>query len=66
MIQITLKAARVNVGLSQKEAAKALGISQNTLIKWEKYPDVIPPFRQSAISAVYRMPIDNIIFLPKN
>lgn len=42
-MSITLKAARVNKGLTQKEAAKALGISVDTLGQYERgntYPDV--------------------------
>jgi DNA-binding XRE family transcriptional regulator len=42
MKKISLKAARVNAKLSQKEAAKILGISNKTLCSWEKgktYPD---------------------------
>ena len=34
-LQITLKAARVNAGLTQVEAAKKLGKSPNTIILWE-------------------------------
>lgn len=34
---ITLKASRVNAGLTQKEVCEALNISKNTLIKYEKY-----------------------------
>ena len=42
MIRMSLKAARVNAGLSQKEAAKKLGISNKTLCNWENgktFPD---------------------------
>lgn len=42
MKKISLKAARVNAGYSQKEAAALLGISNKTLCSWEKgktYPD---------------------------
>lgn len=42
MKKISLKAARVNAGLSQKEAAKMLEISNKTLCSWENgktYPD---------------------------
>lgn len=42
-MSITLKAARVNTGLTQKEAAKALGIAVDTLGHYERgkrYPDV--------------------------
>lgn len=40
---ITLKAARVNKGLTQSEAAQLLNISPSTLLKYEKgktFPDV--------------------------
>ena len=42
-MSITLKAARVNKGLTQKEAAAALGIAASTLVKYEAgttFPDV--------------------------
>lgn len=35
-IQITLEAARVNAGLTQKEVAEKLGVSVVSLIHWEK------------------------------
>lgn len=35
-IKLTLKAARVNAGLTQKQLAKLMGISESTMIKWEK------------------------------
>ena len=40
---LTLKAARVNAGYTQMEAAKLLGISDQTLLNYEKarsFPDV--------------------------
>lgn len=42
MKRFSLKAARVNANLSQKEAAEKLGISNKTLCSWENgktYPD---------------------------
>ena len=36
MLKMSLKAARVNAGLSQKEAAKKLNVTQKTLCNWEK------------------------------
>ena len=36
-MQITLKAARVNKGLKQKEAAKKLGVTTKTLASWESF-----------------------------
>jgi len=37
MGKIKLKAARINAGFSQKNAAKELGISNKTLCSWENY-----------------------------
>ena len=41
MSKITLKAARVNSGLTQAEAAKEMGVSTVTLGLWEKNPEKI-------------------------
>ena len=35
-IKLTLKAARVNAGLTKKQLASLMGISESTMIKWEK------------------------------
>lgn len=61
---VTLKAARINVGLTQREAAKKLGISEETVSNYERgkrFPDV-PVIRK--IEEVYGIPYDRIIFLP--
>ena len=63
-MRISMKAARVNAGLTQVEAAKKIGIGASTLNLWEKRPDRIPAYRQRQIAEAYNMPIDNIIFLP--
>lgn len=63
---ITLKAARVNRNLTQKEAAKLIGVSLKTLQNYElgeSFPDV-PVIRQ--IEKVYGMSYSEIIFLPKH
>lgn len=63
MVAITLKAARVNRGLSQVEAAKAIGISKDTLSNYERgisFPDV--PII-NAIEKVYGIKYDELIFL---
>lgn len=36
MPRISLEAARVNAGLTQKELAEELGISNVTVVNWEK------------------------------
>lgn len=63
---ITLKAARVNKGLSQKDAAKIIGISVDTLGNYERgkcFPDV-PVINR--IEKVYSVSYADIIFLPLN
>lgn len=62
MVQITLKAARVNAGLTVVEASKKLGISPTTLIKWERNPGDLTPNQQRLIEKVYKFPTDNIFF----
>lgn len=65
-MQLTLKAARVNRGLTQKQAAKSLGVSNVTLIRWER--GVTMPRQKSieAICRLYGVSYDDIIFLPVN
>ena len=60
--QITLRAARVNAGLTIQEAAKRLKIGKDTLIKWEKDPGMVSPNKQNLISEAYDIPIDFIFF----
>lgn len=35
MLQITIKAARVNMGLTQEDVAKAVGVTKKTVGSWE-------------------------------
>ena len=62
MVKISLKAARVNAKLTVIEAAKAIGIGKDRLLKWESEPDLVPPIWQKKIGEVYNFPIDNIFF----
>ena len=59
---ITLKAARVNAGMSQTEAAKQLGISKNTLLNYEKYKTKPNIELSTRIAALYGLTVDSIIF----
>ena len=65
MPRLTLKALRVNTGLSQREAAEKLNISEKTLCSWENgktFPDVV---NIEKICNLYDVTYDNIIFLQK-
>ena len=63
---ITLKAARINKNLTQKEAASLIGVTEDTLSNYERgksFPDV-PIIKK--IEEVYGFPYCDIIFLPQN
>ena len=63
MKKITLKAARVNAGYSQKEAAEILGISNKTLCSWENgktFPD--QPMIEK-LCELYGVTYDMIVFV---
>lgn len=59
---IHLKAARVNAGYTQEEAAKKLNIAKGTLANYEKYKTKPDIEMSKKIAALYRTTVDNIIF----
>ena len=62
-MQISLAAARVNAGLTQDNVAKAMHISKQTLVNWEKWISEPKMSQSRELSALYKMPLD-YIFLP--
>jgi transcriptional regulator with XRE-family HTH domain len=60
--KITVKAARVNAGLTQAEAAEKLGITRETLIKYEKQPQLIRQGLLAKMRSVYDMNRSNLFF----
>lgn len=60
MIQISLAAARVNAGLTQREVAKTLEVSQNTVVNWEKYLTEPTVGQARQLSELYKIPWDMI------
>ena len=63
--KITLPAARKNAGLTQKQLADALNVSESTVYKWEKGEGEPTVTRAYQIAAAVGLHIDNIIFLPQ-
>ena len=60
--RVTLKAARVNADLSQKDAAKLLGVSVATLQNYES-GETVPDWNLvRLIERIYRFPADYIFF----
>lgn len=66
MPKFTLKAARVNARLSQKDAAQAIGISNKTLSSWENGITTPTADRIPVICELYGLPYDQLNFLPNN
>lgn len=66
MKKMTLKAARINKGLTQQQAAEAIGIGVDTLSNYERgktYPDVVI---LKKIEEAYDIEYKNIIFFNPN
>lgn len=59
---ITIKAARVNVGLTQEDAAKELGISKNTLVSYEAGRTSPNIELGKKMASLYKTTVDNLIF----
>ena len=61
-VKFKLASARVNAGLSQKEAAEALGVSNKTLCCWENYVSYPGVNMIPKICELYGIPYDQINF----
>lgn len=64
--KVSLKAARINANMTQKEAAKLLNVDKSTIASWEygkTHPNCI---KAEKISEIYGIPLDYINFSPKN
>ena len=62
MVQMSLKAARVNAKLTQEKAAKLIGISVSTLKNWEKCVTFPKQPHIYKICEVYSVQYDQIFF----
>ncbi len=64
-MQMTLKAARINAGYTQQEAADRINVTSDTISNWERgksFPDAVQIRR---IEEAYGVPYDLLIFCPK-
>ena len=66
MARMSLKAARVNAGHTQKDAAKLLNISNKTLGDWENGRAFPKVDKVEELCALYNVSYDDLIFLPCN
>jgi len=60
-MRITLKACRVNTGMSQKQFADAIGVHLNTVYSWEKGKSEPTLTQLRRISEVSTVPMGSII-----
>lgn len=58
MFHLSLAAARVNAGMTQKEAAETLRVGINSIINWENGHVQIPAKRIAELSEIYNVPIE--------
>lgn len=59
-IKISMEAARVNAKLTQKQFAEKCGVSESTVIKWEKGENMPHIKRLALIEKAYGIPLDNV------
>jgi DNA-binding XRE family transcriptional regulator len=65
-IKLSIRAARIDAGMTQPQAAKELGVCTSTIQNYEggRYP---PPFSAvEKMSALYGVPIENLYICKKN
>ena len=65
-MKLTLKAARVNVGLTQEEVAKKVGKKRNTIQNYENGKSSPDIETGKKLAALFGMSVDDLIFLPNN
>lgn len=63
-MQITLKSARVNAGLTQQQAADLGGVTRITIGKWERGTSAPNRLQLIGLASVYGVSVDSII-MPK-
>lgn len=63
---LTLKAARVNRKYTQAEAAKLIGVTEDTISNWERAKSFPSVPQIMKIEEVYGVPYNELIFLPSD
>lgn len=59
-MQITLKAARVNAGLTQEQVEKETGFARSTLTRWENGKGFPRIDDLTTLCNLYGIPVENI------
>ena len=61
MQKITLKAARVNAGMTQEQAALIAEVNPTTLLKWEKGKSKPTKLQLIGLAYIYGINVDDFI-----
>lgn len=64
-MQVTVKAARVMAGLTQRQAAEGLGVSRNTYMWLEKHPERASMETANKLCSLFGVSMDDVNFLPE-
>lgn len=64
ILQITLAAARVNAGMTQEDVAQQMHVGKQTVVNWEKGKTEPTVSQGQKLSNLFKIPMDNLIFLP--
>ena len=65
-MQISLKAARVNAGLTQKIAAQSIGVDPSTVVSWENGKTAPRAPQLAALCKLYGVSIDQVFLREKS
>lgn len=65
-MKISLKAARVNVGLTQNDVAKRVGVNKGTIVNYEKYRTIPDIETAKKLANIYGLSVNDLIFLPSD
>ena len=66
MRPISLAAARVDAGMTQAEVARALKVSKNTVVSWEKGTSEPKISQLRSLCTLYNRPVDDIFLLSES
>lgn len=65
MPKLTLRAARVNQGLTQEQAAELLDVTKDIVSNWERFKTFPDVKDVKKIESVYKVSYNDLIFLPE-
>ncbi len=66
MPKISLKAARVNSGFTQRDVAEKLNVTKKTVSSWESGKTMPKLDKIEALCSLYNISFDSLFFVKKN